>query len=661
DWDHFFQPMFDEYFTPPTIVVSSVPVADALRAVDIADSHVSTSINQDAPSANKELLIKLKWIYMVKTDEFGGVLKNKARLVAQGFRQEEGIDFKESFTCTSVDTPMVEKSKLDEDLHGKPIDATQYHGMIGSLMYLTFSRPDLIYVVCLCAWEYVCKYKVLGKCNMRLKTDIKPKESTFQVVLDARALTPFYRAFLITTDKKKPVKTQKAKGLAVLSEVALTEVEQLKLATKRSKKDFHISHESGSGDGVDTQSKVPDEQQQKNFGIDEGTEDDDENDFEDDADNNNDDSDDNDGSDDHDDDSDDEMTKSNRDEIPYPNQSNKEHDEKEEYDDEFNVKEKEKIDDEETMYDDEDDEVTKELYEDVNVNLGNKDADMTNVDQGGAVNKMLLNSQDLSKKRKMVSKFLKLDNPSPNDTMIAFLMDTTVHHEITSATTVPPPPSFFNPLQQKATPTPTPTTSEAATLFISFLDFASIFKFNERVNNLEKDLLEIKQRRKSSCEKEYIELVDSTVRTTIKEEVNAQLPQILPQAISDVATPVIEKNVTESLETAVLTRGVEMTKTKIMTPPLDQTEGQKEENQVKMLSHLEIQGQRKRSFQVPLKTPPNLNISLPTSLPMQRSQVILLKTQARNKIKSSSRETMMNNPLTRRLPKLIGLRNPNDL
>nr|GEX38131.1 retrovirus-related Pol polyprotein from transposon TNT 1-94 [Tanacetum cinerariifolium] len=33
----------------------------------------------------------------VKTDEFGGVLKNKVRLVAQGFRQDEGIDFKESF------------------------------------------------------------------------------------------------------------------------------------------------------------------------------------------------------------------------------------------------------------------------------------------------------------------------------------------------------------------------------------------------------------------------------------------------------------------------------------------------------------------------------------------------------------------------------------
>ncbi|GJT16110.1 retrovirus-related pol polyprotein from transposon TNT 1-94 [Tanacetum coccineum] len=36
-----------------------------------------------------------------------------------------------------VDTPMVDKSKLDEDLQGKPVDPTHYHSMIGSLMYLT--------------------------------------------------------------------------------------------------------------------------------------------------------------------------------------------------------------------------------------------------------------------------------------------------------------------------------------------------------------------------------------------------------------------------------------------------------------------------------------------------------------------------------------------
>ncbi|GJW81235.1 retrovirus-related pol polyprotein from transposon TNT 1-94 [Tanacetum coccineum] len=38
-----------------------------------------------------------KWIYKVKLDELGGILKNKARLVARGYRQEEGIDFEESF------------------------------------------------------------------------------------------------------------------------------------------------------------------------------------------------------------------------------------------------------------------------------------------------------------------------------------------------------------------------------------------------------------------------------------------------------------------------------------------------------------------------------------------------------------------------------------
>ncbi|GJZ80174.1 hypothetical protein Tco_0645011 [Tanacetum coccineum] len=46
---------------------------------------------------------------------------------------------------------MVEKNKLDEDLQGTPVDATLYRGMIGSLVYLTSSRPDLIYAVCLCA------------------------------------------------------------------------------------------------------------------------------------------------------------------------------------------------------------------------------------------------------------------------------------------------------------------------------------------------------------------------------------------------------------------------------------------------------------------------------------------------------------------------------
>ncbi|GJR73096.1 retrovirus-related pol polyprotein from transposon TNT 1-94 [Tanacetum coccineum] len=52
--------------------------------------------------------------------------------------------------CDSIDIPMVEMSKLDEDPNGTLIDPTHYRCMVGSLMYLTASRPDLVFVVCMC-------------------------------------------------------------------------------------------------------------------------------------------------------------------------------------------------------------------------------------------------------------------------------------------------------------------------------------------------------------------------------------------------------------------------------------------------------------------------------------------------------------------------------
>ncbi|GKA04658.1 retrovirus-related pol polyprotein from transposon TNT 1-94 [Tanacetum coccineum] len=253
------------------------------------------------PRLNKVMVITLKWIYKVKLDELGGILKNKTRLVARGYRQEEGIDFEESFAPVArldairiflafaahmnmfvyqmdvkmtflngilreevyvsqpdgfvdednpnhvyklkkalyglkqalhvwydllskfllfqefskgtvdptlfiriqgkyillfkmsimgnisffrglqisqsprciflnqskyaleslkkhgmessdpVDTPMVEKSKLDEDTQGKAVDPTHYRGMVDTLMYLIASRPDLTFAVCMCA------------------------------------------------------------------------------------------------------------------------------------------------------------------------------------------------------------------------------------------------------------------------------------------------------------------------------------------------------------------------------------------------------------------------------------------------------------------------------------------------------------------------------
>ena len=54
-------------------------------------------------------------------------------------------------TCTPIDTPMAERPDLDEDRGGKLIDPTRYRGMVGSLMYLSASRPDIVFAVCMCA------------------------------------------------------------------------------------------------------------------------------------------------------------------------------------------------------------------------------------------------------------------------------------------------------------------------------------------------------------------------------------------------------------------------------------------------------------------------------------------------------------------------------
>ncbi|GKE91442.1 retrovirus-related pol polyprotein from transposon TNT 1-94 [Tanacetum coccineum] len=179
------------------------------------------------PRPDKVMVITLKWIYKVKLDELGGILKNKVRLIAREYRQKEGIDFEESFapmdvktaflkgilreevyvsqldgfvdpdnpnhvyrlkkalyglkqaphawgiflnqseyaleslkkyimeSYDPVDTPMVEKSKLDKDTQGKVIDPTHYRGMVGTLMYLTSSRPDLDSAIALTAFADV--------------------------------------------------------------------------------------------------------------------------------------------------------------------------------------------------------------------------------------------------------------------------------------------------------------------------------------------------------------------------------------------------------------------------------------------------------------------------------------------------------------------------
>nr|GEW85180.1 hypothetical protein [Tanacetum cinerariifolium] len=100
------------------------------------------------------------------------------------------------------------------------------------------------------------------------------KNNDIQDMLESKAYKEYY-AFASGSFPLKAKTTYKKKAKEpVTSKTAfesVSKVDQLKLTTKRSKKDFHISHASGSGDGVGKLSKVLDEQEKEDIGTDEGT------------------------------------------------------------------------------------------------------------------------------------------------------------------------------------------------------------------------------------------------------------------------------------------------------------------------------------------------------------------------------------------------------
>ncbi|GJT12064.1 hypothetical protein Tco_0859106 [Tanacetum coccineum] len=375
---------------------------------------------------------------------------------------------------------------------------------------------------------------------------ILPKSMTNQAILDYVA----YKTYYAIASGAKPPKSKKPKtksDSAISSKEtpckkkptkAKKDVPSKKKPTskpKPTKKKAPVKADRGKGDGIDFESEVPDEQQRKTSGADEGTgtkpgvpdvpkydsksdeeswgdsgkeDDDDEDDTEDDegnddgddSDGNDDDVDDDDENDSNDfDDSDQERIESDRDEVPNLNQFNEEHKEEEEENvDEFTDKE----DDEENEEESDDGE---ELYKDVNVNLRQEDVEMIDADQGGADQYNVSQESGFEQEEE--------------DTHVTL---TTVHD--TQKTKGPMQSSFvLSDLKEK------------------LLNFKNVSPADNEIASLMDST-------------EYIDLIDSSVRTVIRKEVNTQLPQILPKAVSDFATPVIEQNVTESLEAAVLAR-----------------------------------------------------------------------------------------------------------
>ncbi|GJT71920.1 retrovirus-related pol polyprotein from transposon TNT 1-94 [Tanacetum coccineum] len=86
-------------YSPITPVqgVHNVPLYEVQAMQDEIHEFDQLEVWELVPHPIYVMVIALKWIYKVKLDEYGDVLKNKAQLVAKGYRQEEGIDFEESF------------------------------------------------------------------------------------------------------------------------------------------------------------------------------------------------------------------------------------------------------------------------------------------------------------------------------------------------------------------------------------------------------------------------------------------------------------------------------------------------------------------------------------------------------------------------------------
>nr|GEY33593.1 retrovirus-related Pol polyprotein from transposon TNT 1-94 [Tanacetum cinerariifolium] len=89
---------------------------------------------------------EMKFFLGLQVNQFSnGIFINQSKFI---------LDILKRFSmenCDTVSTPMVEQAKLKLDLVGKPVNHTDYHSMTGSLMYVTSSRPDIMFATFMCA------------------------------------------------------------------------------------------------------------------------------------------------------------------------------------------------------------------------------------------------------------------------------------------------------------------------------------------------------------------------------------------------------------------------------------------------------------------------------------------------------------------------------
>nr|GEV19331.1 hypothetical protein [Tanacetum cinerariifolium] len=372
---------------------------------------------------------------------------------------------------------------------------------------------------------------------------------------------------LFTSAKgKQPAKASKAKSLTALFEVAMTEAEHLKLTTKRSLQQTHISQASGSGADKGTGTITGDDENKDDDDQDEGDDDDDQ------EEGNNDDQD------------FDEEGK----EFIHPRLSI--HDEEETKDEEsFDLipKTPENTDDEgngeenlglnvgrEEGQDEEDDE--DKLYRDVNINLEGRGVQMadvyTNLEfEDSYVTLTLVNHDCQQQSSSVSSQFVtSMLNPTP-DAGIESIFETTSQMDVQAPTTVallplssptltPSTITTITTVQQE----PTPPTTAPSTLLQNLKNIGSLFGFDHRLKTLEDKFFEFIQTNQFAgavtsipgiiqryMDQQMNEAV-KIIKEQVKEQVKVQVSKILPR---------IEQTVNEKLEAEVLTRSSNSSKT----------------------------------------------------------------------------------------------------
>nr|GFB07877.1 hypothetical protein [Tanacetum cinerariifolium] len=105
-----------------------------------SDSHMKCSTFQMSMMGQMSFFLGLQ-----VSQNPRGIFINQSKYALEILKK---YDFDSS---TPIYTPTAERPKLDEDKGGKLIDPTRYCGMVGSLMYLSASRPDIVFAVCMCA------------------------------------------------------------------------------------------------------------------------------------------------------------------------------------------------------------------------------------------------------------------------------------------------------------------------------------------------------------------------------------------------------------------------------------------------------------------------------------------------------------------------------